>query len=468
MNWSYFCPFPDQSSLRNLKLNLAENGCSDVQFTLAKQLLEENTENDPLENQIQGVNWLVKAAQQGHEQAYMLLSECYNLGRGINECNEMNVREVLDMSPGEREARRAARELFAYLSNGEEFVTASQLEKRMREIYKMDRRRSRSTNEEIEGSPSHFQANRLNRSSSLNPANHISEANFLSAAVNYSNGQLPSMNNAMILSVPDPQSLDHVPCFHRPFFHPILFFSLLYHRFVNLMSTFPGASSSNLQVLVLLIVYSFFTSDNLVTFVPIGCYYLSLAVMLVTTFKMLKSKHDFIDFRIWSALFNSIEGFNVNTENPENRYLRNNLKPYLYFFVAFFINIMIHPMISEMWLLGSEVTVISFVLTFITMLAFMYTSMDPFPDIMILVSFGLNVLAKYPYEKDSVVTTEWRFLDLKVPAFSTFVIGNGIEFCLSCRTLLYMLIPGKKIVYIFGAKSIMFLFYRWPDFHSPS
>ncbi|XP_058813249.1 wolframin [Topomyia yanbarensis] len=442
----------DKKSLRNLKYHFAEDGCSEVQYTLAKQLLEENVEADPPHNHAQGVHWLLRAAQQGHEQAIAMLNECYQSGRGINEANEEDVRTCLAMSAGERSARRAAQELFASLSNGEEYVTAAQLEKRMREIYKLDKKKKRTrpdgaeageirmeASPERNGSPN---ANRLNRrSGQFQQMNHISEANLLSAAVNYSNGRLPFVSNAMTLSIPNPQSLDHVPCFHRPFFHPIMFFSLLYHRLLTMIASFPGSGISGFQMILVLLAYSLFASDNLFTLVPIGAYYVSLIVMVLCSFKMLKSKHEFIDFRMWSGLFLRYGDEHLNTDDSENQYLRNNLRPYLYFFVAFFINVMLHPNINDQWLPFSEITVVAFVLTFITMFAFMYTSSDPFPDSMILFSFGLNVLAKYPYEMDSVVTTGWRFLDLKVPAFSTFVIGNGIEFCLNCRALLYLIIP---------------------------
>ncbi|XP_055598230.1 wolframin [Uranotaenia lowii] len=451
----------DKKSLRNLKYHFAEDGCSEVQYTLGKQLLEENAETEPAENHAQGVHWLLRAAQQGHEQAIIMLSDCYQTGRGINETNEEDVRSCLAMSPGERSARRAAQELFASLSNGEEYVTAAQLEKRMREIYKLNKktRRSRPDGAEasgIEGVPiveGSLEQNgspggvnhRLHRSHSnqFQPVNHISEASLLTAAVNYSNGRLPAVSNALTLSVPNPQSLDHVPCFHRPFFHPIMFFSLLYHRLLSMLASFPESGFPGVQLAVILIVYSYFASDdNLFTLVPVGAYYLSLIVMIVCSFKMLKTKHEFIDFRMWSGLFLRYGDEHLNTNDSENQYLRNNLRPYLYFFVAFFINVMLQPNINDQWLPFSEITVCSFVLTFVTMLAFMYTSPDPFPDYMILFSFGLNVLAKYPYEMDSVVTTGWRFVDLKVPAFSTFVIGNGIEFCLNCRALLYLVIPA--------------------------
>ncbi|XP_055616658.1 wolframin [Toxorhynchites rutilus septentrionalis] len=438
----------DKKSLRNLKYHFAEDGCSEVQYTLAKQLLEENAETDPAHNHTQGVHWLLRAAQQGHEQAITLLSECYQTGRGINESNEEDVKSCLAMSPGERSARRAAQELFASLSNGEEYVTAAQLEKRMREIYKLDKRKKITNQDGVETSDvrveqsSDRNGNRINHSpGQFQQVNHISEANLLSAAVNYSNGRLPFVGNALTLSVPNPQSLDHIPCFHRPFFHPVMFFSLLYHRLLSIMASFPGSGFTNIQLVLVFIAYSLFASNSLFTLIPVGAYYLSLIVMVLCSFKMLKTKHEFIDFRMWSGLFLRYGDEHLNTVNSENQYLRNNLRPYLYFFVAFFVNVMLQPNINDQWLPFSEITVVAFVLTFVTMLAFMYTSAGPFPDYMILFSFGLNVLAKYPYEMDSVVTTGWRFLDLKVPAFSTFVIGNGIEFCLNCRALLYLIIP---------------------------
>lgn len=72
-----------------------------------------------------GVHWLLKASYEGHEGAQMLLSECYKNGCGINDRNITEVETCLSMSPGERAARKAARELFNCLANGEEYITAA-------------------------------------------------------------------------------------------------------------------------------------------------------------------------------------------------------------------------------------------------------------------------------------------------------------------------------------------------------
>lgn len=433
---------------------------------------------DPTSNYSQGIHWLLRAADQGHEDALIMLSECYESRRGINDRNEFEVQTFLGLSPGERAARKAARELFACLSNGEQYITAAQLERKMREIYKIQKnRRKRSAsdgNDENDDSDSDRSAAAADSTGVLNGefntpnGNHVSpspyhrfrrndlynnsddfitEANLVSAAINYSNGNMPAVSQALTLSVPHPQTLDHIPCFHRLIFHPMTFFALCYHRFITALATFPESTISNLNFLFLLLIYAFLASDSMTMFVPMGIYYLSLIVMVVSSFKMLKAKHDFIDFRMWSGLFLSYGDHNVDADASENQFLRNNMKPYFYFFIAFFGNVMLTPLISDQWMPHSEITVISFILVFVTMLAFMYSSSSfGCPDWLILISFGVNVLAKYPYEMDTVVTTGWRFLDLKVPNFPSFVIGNGIEFCLSCRALLYLLIPGLLLL----------------------
>lgn len=393
--------------------------------------------------------------------ALELLGACFRTGRGITSANEGDVRRFLAMSPGERSAKRAAQELFASLSGGEEFVTVEQLERRMREIYKLQKKKRKSQdeagvcepeNESIKGKEDDEELEDASSKSSsparlhlprdplMDDSNHISEANLVSAAFNYSNGIIPAVNQALTISVPHPQSLDHVPCLHRPFFHPTMFFALLYHRFIAIFSSFPTDTIAKFQILIVLAAYAVVSTENFFIFLPTLAYYLTLAVMIVSSFKMLKRRHEFIDFRIWSGLFLSYDE-HVNANDSENLFLRNNMKPFLWFFVSFACNLMISPLLTDQWMPHSEITVIAFVLTFVSMFAFMYTASAHMPDLLVLFSFFINVLAKYPYENDSIVNNKWRFLDLKIPGFSTFVIGSGIEFSMNCRGVLYLMIP---------------------------
>ncbi len=424
-------------------MKLAEDGSPDIQYDLGRQLLGQNSvaEEDISTDHIQGINWLMKAAEQNHEGALVLLSECLQTKRGITSRNEAQVRNCLSMTPGERAARRAASELFASLSNGTEFVTVEELERKMREIYNLTKKKKKHSDQDVDEDVVCIPDNlNIPRSRSIDETNQISEQNLVTAAVDYSHGQLPEVTHALNLSVPHPRMLDHFPVLHRLFCHPLLFFSLLYHRLIELFSSFTSFTNlSKFQILIALFIYAFVSTENSILFLPMVVYYSSLTVMLISTFKMLKSKHDFIDFRIWSGLFLRY-GEDIQYEQNENLYIRNNLVPYFTFFIAFGVNLMVHPYLTDQWLPHSEITTISFIFTFITLIAFMYTSTNRIPDFLIIFSFSLNVLAKFPYELDIDVINFWRFLDLKVPAFSTFVIGNGIEFCLNHRGLFYIFI----------------------------
>ncbi|KAH8311968.1 hypothetical protein KR044_008820 [Drosophila immigrans] len=464
----------DRASLNKLKEHIAEEGCPQVQYDLGKKLLENAIGKKLISGSVnlscqwtyfaepnvanesqKAVHWLVSAAQQGHEEAVRLLRKCYNDGSGITADNADEVRRCLAMTPGERAARKAARELFACLSNGNEHITPKQLERKMRRIYNLQRKRRRrgadntddASSSNTEDDVSDWEREPLEDAASIGRAHverrrFITEAHLVSAAANYSAGRMPSVNETLTLSVPHPQSLDHVPCFYRMLFHPLLFFTLLYHRFINLIIALPAMLPISVRCSLLVLIAWWSTlADTERQLLPLISYYLSLGVMLWSTCRMLKTKQQFVDFRIWSGLFLSYGDHNIEAEISEQRFLRNNMKPYLYYFGAFIGNLIVYPLVTDAWLPHSELTIISGAFTFITLGVFMYAASPVLPDWLVIVSFAVNVLAKYPYEMDEVVSTHWRFLDLRVPTFSSFVIGNGIEFCLNCRTALYLLIP---------------------------
>lgn len=398
---------------------------------------------------VQGISYLKKAAEQGHEMALELLGACYRTRKGIVSSNESEIRKFLEMSPSERAARLAAQELFNSLANGNEFVTVEQLQNRMREIYKMQRREKSYSVEnslkensdgedfEIRDEPSTSSSSPLRVHSKYrqDDEDHISETNLINAAQNYSNGRIPAINQALTLSVPHPQTLEHVPYLHRPFFHPFMFFALVYYRFVEILSSISFESLKKFQILFLLLIYAIVSSGDISTSLPTFAYYSSLLIMIIASCKMLKSKHQFIDFRIWSGLFLSYND-RVYADESESLFLRKNLQPYVWFFFAFATNLMIYPLIADQWLPHSEITVIGIVLTFVTLLCFIRTSGRIF-DLTILLSFATNVFAKYPYDLDTVMSNKWRFMKLTE---ASFMVANGIELTMNYRGLLYIAI----------------------------
>ncbi|XP_023029116.2 wolframin ER transmembrane glycoprotein wfs1 [Leptinotarsa decemlineata] len=452
-----------KSSLKRLRSQLASDGCPESQVVLAKQLLDEECESDAerRENARLGVYWLMKASEQGNIEATELLKTCLQTGKGITEHNYMDVKSCISMTQDEKLARKAAREMFASLSNGGEYITSDQLQ---RKILAIDRGETCSKSTET----SDFDGDRTGNGELVNDFEELSEFSeeetdwsqksdcsnekltedhIVSAAVDYSHGQLPLVNQILCLSDPNLKALDHIPFVYRSVLHPLLALKILYYKLVRFLGqkTLPflyPLVKSELHIVVLMAAYVFFSSDNVLYFLPMLVYYTSFFVMVCATFQMLQNQREFIDFRLWSGLFLCYSGGSLNAEETEHQYIRNNMKPYGQFFLSFLINLLVYPVISEQWIPQSELTIVTFLLTFTTLLGFMpkHRSKTVF-DPLVLFSFAVNVLAKYPYETDPVVTQGWRFLELKIPTFPSYVIGNGIEFCISFRFVLYASIP---------------------------
>lgn len=106
-----------RNSLKVLRNQLANEGCSESQVDLAKQLLDGSQQyhshSEKKENERLGVYWLIKASQQGNEEATEMLKTCLNTGKGISEHNLLDVKSCISMTQNEKLTRKAAREIFA-------------------------------------------------------------------------------------------------------------------------------------------------------------------------------------------------------------------------------------------------------------------------------------------------------------------------------------------------------------------
>lgn len=375
-----------------------------------------------------------------------MLKKCLKTGRGITEHNFLDVKTCITMTQDEKLARKAAREMFVTLSNGEDYITSDQLQKHMLEI---NRERGDAPGELMNSCEDHEaedeEVDWMGRREGSNEK--LTEDNLVAAAVNYSHGELPAVNQILCLSDPDLHALDHIPILQRSVLHPILALKILYFRLIKFLGRRPFFRdfilfNSDFQLLCLIFLYAFISTENMVLFFPLLIYYLSFVIMIITTFQALQTTRDFADFRFWSGLFIAYAGGSLNAQEAEYQFIRNNLKMYGKFFISLLCNLLVYPMIVDQWILQSEFTIIAFCLTFMTLFGFMtWKRSRSSLDFLVLLSFAVNVLAKYPYEIDPVVTQGWRFLDVKIPTFAGYIIGNGIEFCINFRSLFYFFIP---------------------------
>ncbi|XP_025834504.1 wolframin [Agrilus planipennis] len=453
-----------RGSLKRLRSQLASDGCAESQVVLAKQLLEEQCELDveKNENARLGVYWLLKASEQGNTEATDLLKQCLKTGKGITEQNYMDVKTCINMTQDEKIARKAAREMFASLSNGEDYITSEQLQKRMLEIDKQSQLKEKpledfedpnnvdlAENYQEQTSESEEETDWSQRSDGYNEK--LTEDHVVAAAVDYSHGNLPLVNRILCLTEPNLRALDHIPFIQRSILHPFLAFRILYYKTIKVCGRkaffkyFPILKTET-QFFLVVLLYLFVSSDNFVFFLPMAVFYVSFIFMALTTFQMLQVKRDYSDYRVWTRLFLTYSGGSLNSNRVEFQFICNNLRPFGHFFVSLLVNMSVHPIISNQWLPYSELTIISFCLTFMTLFSFTFRERKRHLDLLLFLSFSVNVVARYPYETDAVVTQGWRFLELNVPNFASYVIGNSVEFCINFRVLFYLFIPFLLLI----------------------
>ncbi|XP_072934937.1 wolframin isoform X3 [Epargyreus clarus] len=382
----------------------------------------------------------------------------------------VRAKSCLAASRQETVARKAARDLFASLSNGEQYITTAQLERRIREICATTLKKTPEDDALDDESPEEARA--LDGEQALEPSlqagdhvhgngtvrtahtsdddypqrcetnddiRNLTVDNLVSAAVDYCQGELPLVTYELTLTDPSIKALDHIPILQQAFLHPIVFIQVLYLKLLYYFGSF-SFRLSNIELSLLLIAYLSVSTESLYHLVPLILYYVSIIVMVICTFKMLLAKRQFIDFRKWSGLFLRYSDGNLQPDESENLFVRNNLGPFIQFFLALFVNLFLYPFIATQWVPFSEFCILSFCLMFLTLFSF-GTNGNPYPDVLALISFGINVLAKYPYEKDTVVHQGWRFLDLHISNYPSYILGNSIEFCLNARVFFSLLIP---------------------------
>lgn len=468
----------DRKSVKRSRSQLAEDGCPESQLVLAKQLLQERgvvsvNDNDSEENARLGVFWLIKASEQGNVEATNILKECLERGEGITEHNYLDVKSCLSTTQNEKLAKRAAREMFISLSAGQDFITSEQLRRRMSKInlcespLKIKSKRSENSigNHCIENEANHrieeddsddydYSVGWADRGDNF--GEKLTEDHLESAASTYSRGELPLVQRVLTLTDPQRREIENLNYLQRTLLHPFLTIHQAYSQLLDKFNSrcrnrsfnlIPGFS--HLQILIILILYPLISFETLIIFVPMFVYFFSFLAMVISTLQMLQSKKEYSNFRVWSRLFLSYDrDGNLNTNDAEFEYCKKNLKPFGVFFLSLLINLVVYPFISEFWIPQSEFAIVSFALTFTTLYSFHERSKRM--DFLMLFSFGINVLAKYPYETDGVVRQTWRFLDLEMPSLQNYgwpcyasqIVGNGVDFCLNFRGFFYLLIPG--------------------------
>lgn len=133
-------PSEHQGTIR-LRYQLAEDGCKESQVALAKCLLTSpiNSVEERNFNAQLAVYWLLQAAKNGQEEAFVLLKDCANAGVGINTRNSFEVEKCLKYSDIEIISRRITFAIFrAIMSDTEDLLSEESFREKIDRILQDD------------------------------------------------------------------------------------------------------------------------------------------------------------------------------------------------------------------------------------------------------------------------------------------------------------------------------------------
>lgn len=377
-------------------LGWAEFGCPDSQVKLARELLADSGEDgiDKEEKNRLGVYWLLKASEKGHAEATAMLRECLNTGTGITEQNLGDVKLCLEMPQGEKLSREAAKELFLSLSQGENFITQSQLVKEI----------SRFSGPVPMEAGSDWRECRMNIK--------LSEEMVVAGGSQHHRGELPTL-----LEV-DPEHKRWSPL------------AVVAHSLASL-PLLP-------QPYLLLALLSLCGLTSLLDKLPSLLYYSSLTLMLLSTCQILSKKWEYDQFKQWSCALVAWGCTEEVSAEAQWAHCRSNSTPFIVFLLALFINIMSSSYVPIPPY--SEIASLSTLISLYVLYNFSWNKKRI--DTFAVLAFIIHLIARYPYEIDTFVYHYWRYLDVHVPTFTSYVVGSSIEFCLNLRVVLYLMLPA--------------------------
>ncbi|CAH1404774.1 unnamed protein product [Nezara viridula] len=378
----------------------AECGCPEQQVNLAKQLLEDNGEEgvDKEERARLGVYWLTKASEKGHEEATRMLQDCIENGIGITEHNLSDVKVCLDMSQGEKLSREAAKELFLNLSQGENFITAFQLHK---EITK----HSLENSDIEEGTIPKWDI--LAEGS----GEKVTEEMLVAAASHHSRGQLPLVLKKR---------------------------SMLRSSRVSALVTTISETSVLPHPLIIVTLFLLLGLDIFISAVPLFIYYGSLIVMVISSCQVISKKWDFANFQRWSNLLVTYGCDEQISLEAQWSHCLHNSQPCFIFLLSLITHLLLVSYVPDPPM--SEIAVLS---TFMSLFClYNLAHYKKKIDVLAILTFVVHLLARYPYDKDTLVSQYWRYLDVHVPTFTSYVLGSSVEFCLNFHVLFYLMLPG--------------------------
>ncbi|XP_076869219.1 wolframin isoform X3 [Brachyhypopomus gauderio] len=442
-------------------LQRAKDGDARAQSALGKHYLKADTDA----NNLQAVEWLLRAARQGRRDAGRLLQRCWVQRKGITAENETEVRELSTESRFEQAVRHAATMMYWKLNpDRKQKVAMSEMLQNVEQV-----------NAESAGATcsrmldAHTQRNVLETMvASKGGSQYVDVESFVEMTKNFAQGisSTPlgiSSTPLGISSTPLQNSSDSIPDTKRMVKRGGVSGNLMKSLGLTLdfRSHFLGlqyplhlvlevkehlvdwASRAGVQWLSTIIptqhvnaLIFFFIISNLSVdlfsfIIPLLIFYLAFISMAICTLRVFRSSKGWENFHAFTTLLARFEP-GLDMEQAETHFGWNNLEQYVYFMVSVCFVIFSFPVADKHWIPCSELSTVA---VFFTVLS--YLSLSPAAAayarraLLIEVASSLCALTTY-------LPREIKSMRILGSTFAEAPLGESVLLTLSLPCLLYI------------------------------
>jgi len=346
------------------------------QISQAKELLQMSD----LQKKEEAVRILIDISKQGNQEATTILAKCLASREGVTPDNEDEVKWCIKTSEEEKRLHHAVEEMYNSMKkDGEDKVALQDINDALKKAQAKLKEKEQANEGDISSSSEKEKkdqqenmAQQLGLMSLLTNALTVGEqdeftlSELKGTVLAYARGEVPEV--VTVLSKEDMEKYNKASLIDKIMKFPQQSLESAKH-FILVKISKKGSSflkslipTSQIQMLLLLYIYSHLTGDFLWFIVPLVIFYISFLSLVVFSLQMFYGKEALRQLRSVSQLMEKFDP-RLDGREAERKFMWKSSTPYVSFFIVLLVTVAVLPLCDKQWIPCSEMSLVALFFT---------------------------------------------------------------------------------------------------------
>lgn len=418
------------------------------QISHANELLQMSD----LEKKEEAVRILIGISKQGNQEATAILTKCLGDREGVTPENEDEVKWCIKTSEEEKRLQHAVEEIYNSMKkDGEDKVALQDISEALKKAEEKLKEKEQDNEGDITNSSEKEKKDQqemrqeldlmslLTNALTLGGQDEFTLGELKDTVLAYAKGEVPEV--VTVLSKEDMEKYNKASPIEKIMKFPQQSLESAKH-FILVKISKKGSSflkslipTSQIQMLLLLYIYSHLTGDFLGFLVPLVIFYISFLSLVVFSLQMFYGREALKQLKSVSQLMKKFDP-RLDGQDAERKFMWKSATPYISFFIVLLVTVAVLPLCDEQWIPCSEMSLVA--------LFFTVSSFRGLPskyDDYALYTILLKVLTTVLRSLENV-----RGLGILCSPLIRAPLPHGLELDISLPSLLHMLILVLLII----------------------